>query len=272
MKNRLKVFVSVLMVLALLLSACGQKPVKAEELYRLVEEKTKAMDRLNASLKAEMEMEISLGEETQTETATVSGEIRGENLNTEKMRMAMPMAVEMPQLGMTVNTDTYYDDGWYLMEVMGQRVKCRMPLEDAIEKFKQENVQSFDYVRDLTVNKREDGLYTLSYSVDMDKALEVTESLAGGVFSGISENAENITWERCDCEIVADREGNPVSQAMDMRFSVDDENGSMKCDLKADYVYNEIGEDFSVEIPAADTFEEVDPAMLGLGEQNSPAQ
>jgi len=254
--------------LVLALGACSQQQmITAESLYRLVEEKSKEMDRISAHVEMEMAMTYEAEEGAETQNVFVSGDVMGENINTEQMRMAMPMTVSMPDIGMTLPTDVYFADGYYLMDMMGQRVKYALPLEQAIEQFKQENIQSIDYVTDLTIMQdSETGLYTLGYKLDTEHALEVTSQYGGGIFSGIANDSENIQWGECTGTIVADAEGNPASQSMEMSFTVTGEEFPIACVMSMTYTYNEIGEDFVVEIPDPASFEEVDAELLGLGE------
>ncbi len=253
-------------VLALAVAACaGQKKLTAEALYRLVEEKTAAMESLDTHVDMTMDMTFPTEEGEEAHQVLVTGDVKGEKINTAEMRMAMPMTVMMPSVGMTMLTDIYYADGWYLMELMGQRVKCALPLEDAIEQFQQNKLQSLDFVRDLTMEKEEQtGLYRLNYGLDMDKALETIGQYGGGALSGLSEETDSIEWGDCACTITADAEGNPAAQTMDMTFSVTVEGEAVKYVLHMEYTYNPIGADFTVEIPDPESFTEVDPELLGL--------
>ena len=263
----MKKLISVLLCTALLLSlcACGGKVLTAEALYRLVEEKTAAMEQLDTHIDMTMDMTFPTEEGEETHQVFVTGDVKGEKINTAEMRMAMPMTVLMPSVGMTMLTDIYYADGWYLMELMGQRVKCALPLEEAIEQFRQNKLQSLDFVRDLTIATDEQtGLYRLNYRLDMDKALETIGQYGGGTLSGLSEETDSIEWGDCNCTITADAEGNPTAQTMDMTFAVTGEGEAIPYALHMEYTYNPIGADFTVEIPDPESFTEVDPSLLGL--------
>ncbi len=252
-------------VLVLALGACSGQKLTAEALYRLVEEKTAAMESLDTHVDMTMDMTFTTDEGEETQQVLVTGDVKGEKINTADMRLAMPMTVSMPALDVTMPSDTYYADGYYLMELMGQRVKCALPLEEAIEQFQQNKIQSIDYVRDLQITKDEQsGLYRLSYRLDMDRALEAVGQYGGGAFSGFSEETDKLQWGDCDCTITADAEGNPAGQTMDMTFTVTEEAESVACKLHMEYAYNLIGADFTVEIPDPASFTEVDPELLGL--------
>ena len=275
MKQTIRAALAVLLALALCACSAAKAPKEptAQELYQRVMEQNKTLEKLNAHLEMQMQLEMEGGETSSEASAeapegeeplllNVTGDVLGENVGKPEMRMAMPMQMDM--LGITVETSTWFADGYLLMDMVGTKVKAPIPLEKALEQFSAADVQPLDYVSDLAMTKDETtGLYTVTYAMDMEKAMELSASYMGGLIGEMDES-QQFTWEHSNGSLVADAEGNLVSQQMDTAFSYELEGVPVHCTMQMDYVYNEIPADFAVEIPDAGEFVEVTAEQLGL--------
>jgi|GEM_PF-3188704 len=268
MKKSIAVVLAILFVFPL--AACGAKAAKAptaEEFYQFVIEKNQMAEQMDCHM--EMQMKAEAQDDSLTELAdgaldvTMSGDVRGEHVGKPGMRMAMPMQMQM--LGMTIETNTYFADGYLLMDMMGMKVKTPLPIEEALEQFTAANVQPLEYVDDLAITQdAATGLYTVTYTMNMEKALEISEGYVGSMFGNLSEVQEQFTWDSCSGALVADADGNLRSQTMDMVFSFKIEGVPVRCAMAMDCAYHEIGPDFRVEIPDPAEYTEADAEALGL--------
>jgi len=259
MKKTLALILSLVLILSL--SACAKEPT-AQELYTLVSEKNVSIDKMDASITMNGTVGIGVAGISQDLTLSMNGSVLGENIGKEGMRMSMPVDVGIA--GTTIKTNMYFADGWYLMEMAGQKVKCPMDIEKAMDQFTNVEIQPLDYVELGEMTKDSSTkLYTIPYTMDMEKAVEM--SLGALDMTGIDPaQMENIEWTGSSGKLVADKNGNLKSQETTIGFSSSMEGIEMTCDMIITVVYNDIGENFKVDIPDATNYVEVAPAEIGL--------
>lgn len=259
MKKLLALALALTMILCL--GACVREPT-AEELYTLVSEKNATAEKLNATLTVNGSMTLGVAGISKDIEFDVSGSLLGENIGKEDMKMAMPMEVKM--MGMSVNTDVYFADGWYLMEVVGQKLKCPMDIDLAMEQLSGTELQPLEYVTlDELVFDENAKLYTIPYTMDIDKAVEMSSDALGMTGVNLSE-LEGIVWDDCSGVIVTDKDGNISSQHTVISFSAEMEGAEMSCNMSVVVTYNDIPDDFTVQIPDTADFIEVDPETMGF--------
>lgn len=259
MKKILALILGLTFILSL--SACDKGPT-AEELYALATEKSAAADKLDSAVSMMGKITINSEGGSQDIDFDMTGSVIGENIGKESMKMAMPMKVNM--MGVSLDTNMYFTDGWYLMEMAGEKLKCPMDVEKALEQFASIELQPMDYVtlgkmtKDNTSN-----LYTIPYSMDMTKALEM--SLGSLTMAGMDpSNIEGIIWDNCTGTIEVDKDGNIKHQESTISFSATIQEIDMDCEMVVLASYNEIGENFSVSVPDASEYTEVPAENLGI--------
>ena len=246
----MKKFLSIVIALALIfsLSACAKEPT-AEELYTLAAEKNAATDKIDSVISMMGKMSIGAAGISQDIEFDINGSAKGENIGKEGMKMAMPMQVKM--LGVSMDTNMYFADGWYLMEMAGQKVKCPMEVERALDQFTSIEIQPLDYVTlgDMTMDS-DTKLYTIPYTMDMDKAIAMSSDALS--MAGINPtDMEGLEWRDCTGTIEVDKNGNIKHQEATVSFSATMQGIEMECEMVLLVTYNEIAKDFSVSVPAA---------------------
>lgn len=256
------------LAMAVSLAACGAKPLTAEEVYTKAEEKSAAMEKVDADMTIDMTMELAAEGETQTIDMTVGASMRGENVGKEGMRFEMPMSVSMPMLGMSMNVNSYYADGYYMMDMMGTKIKTPMDLDRAIEQIQSSGMAelgSVDLLKDLAMTEVESEdkkkQYQLTYTMDPEALGGFYDEYLGSM--GLGDESQ-ITWGDIAGTLLVDKEFNIVNQTMTADFSMTVEGETVSCSMAMDAVYKTIDEDFALNIPDASEYEEVDASVMGV--------
>lgn len=259
MKNRVRVAGLMLAaVLAIGMTGCAKKQT-AEEVYKSAMEKTNALTAIDMT----MEGTIGMAAEGETMDVTLEMDAKMQNLNQEDMRMDMAMNVGMAGISMDIHA--YYADGYYLMEMMGQKLKYPMTLEEAMNQAAVMNEMAVDTLSELTMTE-ENGVKKLSYSVDIAKLSETTSSeeyLAVLEGLGLGGADESIQYQSMDGTVTVNKEGYVSETTVHMVYTTDIEGTEVSNDVQLNIIYNNPGQAVEVEIPDASEYTEIDPSLLG---------
>ncbi|MCL2337062.1 MAG: hypothetical protein FWC60_06545 [Firmicutes bacterium] len=169
MKKKLLV-VGLVAIIALLVSACGGKsatptggaPETSKSAYQLFSEASKTLqDAKSSSMDMDVKMDIDAA--GQKETVGITGNVKQANFSTDKPEMEISMDMSMG--GQTIqNIKAFYTDGYYYMDMMGQKVKMAMPVEDVL---KQSNTAVLDLDESMIKDQKVDGK-VLSFTLTKD--------------------------------------------------------------------------------------------------------
>lgn len=249
-----------LLVLVLVcgLMGCAKEPT-AEEVYAGAFEKMNALN----SMDMEMDMKISMSAEGETIDMEMAADCVMENINTEDMRMDMMM--EMGLMGVTIEMQTYYVDGYYLMEMYGQKLKYAMALEDAMGQTAMVQEVALDAMSEMTMVEEGDNR-VITFTVDGEKLKEgymdnYLSTMEGMGLTGDS-GTESLEYKAMSGTMTVNKEGYPTNAAMTMAFAMEVEGTVVQCEAVVDVVYHNPGQEVSVEIPDASEYMEVDPESM----------
>lgn len=260
MRKGNKVLAMVLaLVLAVSMTACGGKKETPQEVYKAAVEKTGAL----SGMDADMDMNMTMTDGTETVEIAMGAAIKLQNVGKEDM--AMDMLMEMGLAGMTMEIQTYYADGYYMMDMMGQKMKYEMPMEEALEQASVGQEPNVDILGDITMEEA-DGVKTLSYQVDAAKMQEdsveeymaILESMGMGDIDGTDVNLKTM-----DGTMTVNKDGYVASSTIHMVCTMTIEGTELDCDVQIAITYNNPGQDVAVEIPDVSEYTEIDPSMLG---------
>ncbi len=263
MKN-VKKAMSWLIVLVMVCSlvGCGKETKKptAEEVYKAAYEKVNQMNDMDAT----MDMDIIMTAEGESIEMGVESDILMEDINKETMRMNIGMAMDM--LGMTIDIQAYYVDGYYLMELMGQKMKYVMSLEDAMGQTSTVQEVNLEAMSEITMVEEEENR-VISYKVDGTKLKEgYMESILSnmeGMGMSSEEAMEAITFQEISGTMTVNGEGYATEISMDMSFTMEMEGTVIDCQAIVEMEYHNPGQDVTVEIPDPSDYIEVDPNTMG---------
>ncbi len=150
-------------ILALTLTACGEKPMTKEEAFQFYSDaltNTAKADSYNSNV--EMSYLISDGENEIKMGIGMNLILEGQTTNNPKAMML----VETQMFGMDIAAEMYYADGYIYTNTLGEKTKTKDSI-DTLEQFKNTAINIKDF-EDIKVTKK-DGITTLEFKMSNDQ-------------------------------------------------------------------------------------------------------
>ena len=244
-------------------SACGQK-ASAYDLY------SDASAKLDGAKAVEINMDASviMTYDEETVDITMSGVIKELMHSETDVEFSAELDVDMAMLGMSVDMSMYFNGGYFYMDVMGQKVKMEMPLEEALEQVQMNAIEFDEAAIKESGSVDKDGGKELSFVLDGAAMTEMADKQVSGVLGtvggagleGMEYNYEDIAFT-----VFVDKGGNIKTTGMVMSFdmTMEGEHISAVIDMQLEYVA--FDDDVKLDIPAdLDSFVEVDSSVMGM--------
>ena len=251
------IWTTTLLALSMLcLGGCG-KELTAEEVLTKANEKQKTVTSMDADATMDMSMEIA-GQSIEYDADL---NIKANNLNSADLVMAMDM--NMSILGEEMVMQGYYQDGYYYVDGMGEKVKMEMDITEAQEMMSQNSAFSeipMEAYKSLEMTE-ENGMRVLTYVADGSMLTELVDSLTGGMMGNTLGDLEDMDMTLGDVsgQLTVDDDFNIVAQTMKMDMSVNIEGMEMSASVDMDMTINNPGEEVVIETPTdLDAYEEVE--------------
>lgn len=243
-----------LVILSMLLSltACGKKQTP-QEVYAAAFEKQAAMTDMDMS----MQIDITMTAEGESMDMTVETDAKIQNQNTEDMVMDMSMAVGMS--GLTVDMQIYYSEGYYLMEIMGQKMKYPMSLEEIMEQVPASQEAPVEALGNMTMEET-DGNQKITFQADVTKLTEIESYVS--MLETMGMTGEEMKLESMDGSMVVNEDGCLLSMTTHIVYEMEIEGTPVAYDMNLDIVYNNPGQPVTIEVPDLSEYTEIDPSEL----------
>ena len=253
-KKRVSMWLIVLLMVCSLMGCSKEKELTPEDVYVAAYEKIYSVPGIDV----EMDMDMSMAAEGETMEMGLKADLLMENPNSEEMKMDMKMTMNM--LGIGIDVQAYYVDGYYLMDMMGQKIKYLMPMDEAMGQAAMMQEVAVEALSEITMTE-EDGLRILNYSVDMAKLAEgfMDEYLNN---MGMAEMQEGLEYKSMQGVMKVNEEGYPVEIMMKLEMTMEMEGVQVDCAADMTAVYNNPGQPVTVEIPDASEYIEVDAESM----------
>lgn len=235
-------------------AGCGSKQMTAEEVLAKATEKQQAMTSMDASMKMGVSMDIA-GESIEYDADM---DIKASNLNEEDMQMSMQ--TNMNILGQEMTMNTYYTDGYYYMDAMGEKGKMAMDIAEITDTLKQNSAFTeipADAYKSLEMAE-EGGNRVLTYVADGSKLTEVVNSLMGSMMSALG-GMEDMDMSLGDISgtLTVDKDFNVIAQTMKMDMTMTIEGMDVDASVDMDMTVNNPGQEVTVGLPDdLDSYEE----------------
>lgn len=246
--------------MALSLTACGgsSKPKDPKEVYSAAVKKNAELKSMDMSSK--MNMKITMGE--QTLDMDMDMNILMEQVNTDKMKYyaETKTASDGESMDMTI----FYTDGYYYMDVMGQKIKAPMDLEKMMEQVEENSVGGeIDVEWMKEIGLKEDGdNQIITFTADpakMDSFMKEYMSTLGAA-DGMEDM--EMTIKDVTGEYVINKEGYYTAVKMTMDVDVSAQGETMNMVMDMDATINNPGKEVTVTLPSTDGYTEVSPDVL----------
>lgn len=210
----------------------------------------------------DLSMDISLGKDGMFTSVKYDGNMKVSGVNTENMLYLADIKMDMFAQGesQTIDTVTFYQDGYCYTETMGTKLKYAVDLESMIGTISQStDFVSMDtsYFKDLTLKKNGDAR-TISFTTDPSQMKEYVSKIMGAMGGGLTggEDAE-ISVSQLSGSYTIGKNGYFTGADLDMVMDMDVSGVTCGVTLNMKVTYNNPGQPVEVVIPDTEGYEEV---------------
>lgn len=253
--------IAVSALLAMSMAGCAKKK-DPKELYTEAIKKNQELSSMDMS--SVVKMTMSQGEETID--VDVDMDIQMADVNTDKMKYVAKGSTSL--MGQSIETSMFYTDGYYYMDMMGQKMKYAMDMDKLMEQVKQTTDNgnlNVEYMKDIQAKK--DGDTTiLTFSADpakMDSYMKEMMESMGGVMQGM--DTAQFTIKTVEGDLTLNKEGyyTNMKMTMDMDMTMQGETIGLKMEMTAEV--HDPGKTVEVTLPDTEGYQEIDPSLLNVG-------
>ncbi|WP_313155916.1 DUF6612 family protein [Lacrimispora sp.] len=254
MKKCLLLFLALATTLSL--AACkGEKDPKV--LYDEASKKTSELASMDVI--SVINMQMTQGEDTTD--IKMDLDMKMADINTEKMRyLAQGTTSFMDQ---NLDILMYYENGYYYMDSMGQKVKYAMDLDAIMKQVKQSTEgASVDstYLKDITA-KKDGANQVLTFNVDAEKM----DAYVQDMMAQLGTNMDGVTYsiKEASGEATVNKDGYFTSSKIKMSLEMSAQGETIAMVMDTDSTYNNPGQTVEVTAPDLEGYTEIDASALG---------
>lgn len=243
--------------LAFTVAGCAKKDPKA--LYTEAVKKNQELSGMDMS--SVVKMTMTQGEESIDVSVDMNFQMA--DINTDKMKYVASGTTSL--MGESIETSMFYTDGYYYMDMMGQKMKYAMDMDQLMEQVKQttENGNlNVEYMKDIQAKKDGDNTI-LTFTTDPAKMDEYVKEVMGSMGSTMpGMDQADFTINVVDGELTVNKEGyyTNMKMNMDMEVSVMGETMGLKMEMTADI--HDPGKTVEVTLPDTEGYQEIDASLM----------
>lgn len=243
----------------LILGGCSGKK-DAKSIYEDAVKKTAEM----SSADFTSDMTISMIQDEQTIDIDMQMDSQMDGINTDNMHYVSNMT--MSAMGQNMDMTVFYTDGYFYTELMGQRIKYAMALEEMTKQVHSATggTLASSMLKDIKAEKDGD-FQKLTFTADPAKMDEYMQTVMGSLTNTMGSMADvEMKISEGSGSMTVSKEGYIAEQNIKMKLETTANGSTAKMDMDVHVVYNNPGQEITVEIPDTEGYQEVDPSMLGL--------
>lgn len=240
-------------------TACGNKVQDPREAMDAAVEKNAGLD----SMDMDMNMKMHMSQGGQNLDISMDMNMKMADINKDTMRYLGDTKTSMA--GQSVEMTIFYTDGYYYMDVMGQKIKYPMDLTQLMETVKkstQSSTLTSEQMTDVTLKEEGDNTI-LTFTADPEKMNTYLKDAMGSM-SGAGIGTENMemTIREASGSYTVNKEGYYTDMILKMSFDMTVQGQTVAADIEMTGSVNDPGQPVDVELPSTDGYTEVDPAAL----------
>lgn len=211
-------------------------------------------------VETDLTMSIETGEESMEMQMEMDMKADGYNTDDIKCLITSTTTADGESMDMTM----FYVDGYYYMDIMGQKFKCALDPADMSEQAGADSLGmevDVDWMSEITMEEQGDNKL-IKFTGDPEKMGPYVEELLAE--SGSTTDAEGmemtVTNVSGECLVNGDGYYESSSVVIELELSMEGETASMKMDM--DLTYNNPGQPVEITMPDTEGYTEVDASML----------
>ncbi len=241
--------------IVLSLAACGVKK-DPKVIYDEALKKTAELSAMDVT--SAINIQMAKGENITDITMDLN--MKMADVNTENMKyLAQGTAAVM---GQSMDITMYYENGYYYMDTMGQKVKYAMDLDAMMDQIRQStegaSVDS-SCLKDITAEKEGDN-QVLTFTVDAEKMDAYVKDLMTEM--GINMNGLTYTIKEASGEAAVSKEGYFANSKIKLSLEINMQGETAAMVMNTDSTYHNPGQTVEVTAPDLEGYTEIDPSAV----------
>lgn len=183
------------------------------------------------------------------------------DINKDSMRYSATGTTSV--MGQDLDISMYYENGYYYMNSMGQKIKYAMDLKEMMEQVKQSTEgASLDssYMKEITAKKDGDN-QVITFTVDAQKM----DTYVKDLIAQMGTNLEGVTYniKEVKGEATVNKDGYFSKSKINMSLDMTAQGETISMVMDTDAAYNNPGQTVEVTAPDLEGYTEVDPSTMG---------
>lgn len=222
---------------------------------------TEAMEK-NAELKSmdfsmDINMDMKMGEEAMDMAMKMDMKADGYKTDDIKCLITTTTSAQGESMDMTM----FYTDGYYYMDVMGQKVKYAMDADEMSAQAADSTGMGVDvaWMSDISLEEK-GGDKHITFTGDPSKMNSFVEEILANSGSGMEGMEMTLKSVSGECLVGSDGYLKSETLSMEIELSAQGQTASMVMDMEV--VYNNPGQPVTVELPSTDGYTEVDASAF----------
>lgn len=219
------------------------------QLYNQAMEKTSSLDNYNAT--ATLKMNFAMQDFEMNADATMDMKVKDQFSGNMKYILNM----KMNMLGQTIDTTTFYTDGYYYMDMYDNKIKVPMPMDEMVKTSLNASdlLQDSDYLQDLQIADDGQGNKVLTYNISADSF----NSILGQLLQSMGQTIDSdIKIREFHGSAKINAEGYCYKTSMVMKYVMVIEGQSITGDIMIDLDYINPGQNVYFDLPSTDGYVE----------------
>ncbi len=258
--RRWKKAAAVLLAAALAAASAGcAKKQDPKEIYSAAVEKNNAL----TSIDMDVAMKMAMTVEEESMDMEVTSNTKMDQSDKEHIKFITDSSVAMD--GMNLDTTVFYEDGYYYIEAMGQKMKYPMDLESLTAQIEESvgsttlPVESLDTVE----VKKEGDNQILTFTANPEKMNDYLAQVMGAMGDVSQVSGLNMTINSASGQYTIGKDGYYTDMKMNMDLSMESQGASVGMILDVAGTVHNPGQKVEITLPDTADYLEIDPALLG---------
>lgn len=240
---------------ALSLAACGgARDPKA--IYDDASKKTSELTSMDVD--SVVNMQMLQGEKPTDIKMSLNMKMAG--INTESLKYLAQGTTDIA--GQSIDISMYYENGYYYMNSMGQKIKYAMDLDAMMKQIKQTTEgagMDSSYMKEITA-KKDGGNQILTFTVDAEKMDAYVQDIMGQV--GTDMEGVTYTIKEAGGDATVSKEGYFTNSKIKMSMEMNSQGETISMTMDTDSTYNHPGRAVEVAAPDLTGYTEIDAGAI----------
>ncbi len=256
-----KRIIGCLLTLAVMVTATGCESTSPEEIYNTAMNSFSEVEYVDMSTSTDMTMSMpSAGVDMEV---TMDMEIKGDYSDKENIKFQAD--TKMSMMGMDIEMDTFYVDGYQYMEMMGQKMKVATPIDEYMSTINaQHHIILAEEMKEFSMEEVDDN-YVFTYVANEEKLQEMVSDVMDTMGTGMTAEdmgEVDITVNSMSGSATITAEGEILAQTIDMDIDMTVEGETVGLVMTMESTINSINQPLEITIPNTDDYVEVDDSGM----------